>query len=88
MTNLETSPEPTLKCSRCDDKSCASQALNHEELALLSQNCCESTFVCNETILKEGSFTSHIIYLRSGLVKEFSKDDRGQEHILQINGRV
>jgi len=84
MTYFEQNPEPKLKCSRCDDKSCASQVLNIQELATLSLNCCESSFVRNETIVKEGSFTSHIIYLRSGLVKEFSKDERGQEHILQI----
>jgi CRP-like cAMP-binding protein len=84
MTKPEADADLSLKCSRCDDKSCASQVLNSEELTLLSQNCCESTFVRNETILKEGTFTSHIIYLRSGLVKEYSKNERGQEQILQI----
>ncbi len=76
--------DPDLKCSRCDDKSCASQALQREEMILLSRSCCESVFVRNETIIKEGSFTSHIIYLRSGLVKEFSRDTHGNERILQI----
>ena len=76
--------ESTLKCSCCSDKSCASLVLNNEELSILSNNCCEASFVRNETVLKEGSFTSHIIYLRTGLVKESKKNERGKEHIMQI----
>lgn len=73
-----------LNCMYCSDKSCAVQVLENEELQELSFNCGEGKFKANEVILNEGSFTSQIIYLKSGLVKEFQKGHRKQEHILQI----
>ena len=37
-----------------------------------------------ETILKAGALTSHIIYLKSGFVKEFVEGQKGRSKILQI----
>ncbi|MHC1707876.1 MAG: Crp/Fnr family transcriptional regulator [Bacteroidales bacterium] len=76
--------ECSLKCSQCSDKSCDSMVLDQEDLALLSRNCSDSRFLRGEPILKQGSLTSHIIYLKSGLVKEFSTNESGQDNILQI----
>ncbi len=73
-----------LSCFDCKDKSCAAQILNQNELKLLNDNCTEGVFKANEGILNERSLTSHIIYLKSGLVKEFQKRDQNREYILQI----
>lgn len=70
-------------CEVCTDKSCAVQMLNSTELVLLSDNYHETTFQKGEIILSEGSSASYIVYLRRGLVKEFSRGDMN-EYILQI----
>jgi len=79
-----TTDEHVLNCLQCTDKSCAAMVLNPGELSLLNSNCGESRFQDQEIILNEGTFTSHIIYLKSGLVKEFQKRNNKQEHIIQI----
>jgi len=45
----------------------------------------EATIKAGDVILSEGSLTSHIIYLRSGLVKEFQKEEHSShEYIINI----
>jgi CRP-like cAMP-binding protein len=68
----------------CDDRSCASQTLSDQELELLSKSCNEVKFDKGDIILAEGSRTSHIVYLREGLVKEYGKNGLQDEHILQV----
>ena len=58
--------------------------LNLDELRILGANCSEGIFRKGEEILSEGSLTSHIIYLQSGLVKEYMKEGNQQEYIIQI----
>ncbi len=71
-------------CESCIDKSCAVQTLSESEVDLLSDNYHEAIFEKGEMILAEGSIASHIVYLRSGLVKEYGKGNLQQEYILQV----
>ncbi|MCX6245616.1 MAG: Crp/Fnr family transcriptional regulator [Bacteroidetes bacterium] len=71
-------------CHDCKDISCAAAILNYKELDQVRNNSRESTLKKGEVILHEGSLTSHIIYLKSGLVKEYVKIGGESEQILQI----
>lgn len=71
-------------CHHCRDISCAAAVLNHKELDQLNENSHESFLRKGDVILHEGSLTSHIIYLKSGLVKEYIKQPDDKEQILQI----
>lgn len=74
-----------LNCIDCKEMSCAALNLNKEELGLQISSGHGTSFRAGELILKEGSFTSHIIYLKSGLVKEFKNgQNANDEYILQI----
>lgn len=73
-----------MKCNDCIDKSCATAVLDGLELDLIFKNRYITSVKKNTNILNEGSPTSHIIYLRTGLVKEFILRPDNQEHILQI----
>jgi CRP-like cAMP-binding protein len=73
-----------INCQDCIDKSCATAVLNSQEISDI-QNSRYVSFIKRRTnILNEGSPTSHIIYLRSGLVKEYIQKPDNQEQILQI----
>ncbi len=71
-------------CQICDDKSCAVKNLLVHEIKQLSRSCTEVTFDKGDEILTESSSKSHIIYLREGLVKEFTKTEDNKEYIYQI----
>lgn len=71
-------------CRDCAEKSCAAATLDLTEIDLINDNRSETEFKKGEIILHEGSMTSHIIYLKSGLVKEFIKGNGRKEQILQI----
>ena len=73
-----------MKCHDCIDKSCATAVLDGLELDLIFRNRYITSVKKHTNILNEGSPTSHIIYLRSGLVKEFILRPDNQEQILQI----
>lgn len=72
-------------CKKCDKISCAALNLNNSQLELQNSTCSESSINAGEVILSQGSLTSHIIYLRTGLVKEYQKSDvNQQEYIINI----
>jgi CRP-like cAMP-binding protein len=71
-------------CHDCQDKSCAAAILSRNELEQINFNSRESEVKKGEIILHEGSLTSHIIYLKTGLAKEFVKPGMGREQILSI----
>ncbi|MCK9422461.1 MAG: Crp/Fnr family transcriptional regulator [Bacteroidales bacterium] len=73
-----------ITCRDCKEKSCAAAVLNLEEIDLVNENRTETVFRKGDIILHEGSMTSHIIYLKSGLVKEYVKNQNENEQILQI----
>lgn len=74
----------TVKCMDCSDKSCATAVLNSLEMDNIFRN----RYICDikkgTNILNEGSPTSHIIYLRSGLIKEYIRRPDLKEQIIQI----
>ena len=72
------------RCNDCKDKSCAAAILTKHELEQINFNSRESEVKKGEIILHQGSLTSHIIYLKSGLVKEFVKPANDREQILSI----
>jgi CRP-like cAMP-binding protein len=71
-------------CSDCKDKSCAAAILHPEELGQISKNSRESSFRKGDILVQAGSMTSNIIYLKSGLVKEYVSNTDNREQILQI----
>ncbi|MFH1001334.1 MAG: Crp/Fnr family transcriptional regulator [Bacteroidota bacterium] len=74
-----------LNCINCKEISCAALNLNRDELGQQISSGHGNSYKAGELILKEGTFSSNIIYLKSGLVKEF-KIGKGhsEEYILQI----
>jgi len=73
-----------INCRICKNKSCASRALTDEQLDELSANVRTIQIQKGETILFEGSFTSHVVYLKNGLVKETMKGADNHEVIFRI----
>jgi len=57
------------KCSTCEIKSAAVSSLDGIQLDILEKNCAEALFKKGETIIKQNSLSSNIIYLKEGLVK-------------------
>jgi CRP/FNR family transcriptional regulator len=76
--------EQESKCSDCIVKSIPVEKLTAEELNLLNSNCARISFRKGENIIKQGAFTTNIIYIKSGLVKEHMKGPNGKEEILKI----
>lgn len=74
---------PRVTCQDCSEKSCAAAVLNSIEISRINDNRTETEFRKGDVILHEGTMTSHIIYLKSGLVKEYVKS-QNKEQILQI----
>ena len=71
-------------CRVCKEKSCASKVLSIKHLDILSESCRTVDIAKGETVLIEGSFTSHVVYLRSGLIKETMKGIDNKEQIFRI----
>ncbi|MBU1010584.1 MAG: Crp/Fnr family transcriptional regulator [Bacteroidetes bacterium] len=71
-------------CVLCKDKSCAVAILTPDELKLLTGNCSEVELKRGDTIFKAGSLTTHIVYLKTGLVKESLIGSNKKEQIIQL----
>ena len=63
-------------CRDCREKSCAAAVLAPGELDQVNENSREAAFKKGDIIIHEGSLNSNIIYLRSGLVKEYVRTSR------------
>jgi len=80
-----TDPEPEKRtCRDCSVKHCAAAVLDFAELDQINESRHEASYRKGDIIIHEGSPTSHIIYLKSGLVKEYVKGNQEKEQILQI----
>jgi CRP-like cAMP-binding protein len=73
-----------IKCADCIVKSIPAGKLTIEELDILNSNCARIAFKKGENILKQGAFTTNIIYIKSGLVKEHMRGPNGKDEILKI----
>ncbi len=71
-------------CSICAIRSKAVETLNPSEVEFLQGNCAEVNMTAGESIIKEGSLSSHIAYLKSGLAKIHKKGVKGTDQILKI----
>jgi len=78
MTKQET------RCTDCIVKSIPAEKLSMEELDILNNNCARISFKKGENIIKQGAFTTNIVYIKSGLVKEHMKGPSGKDEILKI----
>ncbi|MFP4471466.1 MAG: Crp/Fnr family transcriptional regulator [Bacteroidales bacterium] len=76
---------PSIKnCRLCDEGFCAVSVLSDSEIGILQNNCWEAALSKGEVIYHQGSLTSHIVYVRSGLVVEYQKGSGGRDQIVQI----
>lgn len=73
-----------VSCIECQQQSCAVKILHEDELRLLDRNSTEVKFSKGESIIKQGSFISSVIYIREGLVKEHMTGPGKKEQILKL----
>ncbi len=71
-------------CRTCMFKSRAVENLGPEELELLERNCVEVDFRNGEMLFKQNSFCTHVIFIKSGLVKIHMEGNLGKDQILKI----
>lgn len=71
-------------CTYCKIRSKAVEALSPEEVGILENNCAEVVLESGEIIIKEGSLSSHIAYLKEGLAKIHKRGVKGTDQILKI----
>ena len=71
-------------CVNCKEISLACKKLKHADLIEMSANCVDGTIKKGDTFLKQGTFTTHAIYLREGLVKESMSGPGMREQIFKI----
>lgn len=72
------------KCKECNEKSCAVSVLDDSELELISRNSSQVRFQKDEMIFKQDSPSSHIIFVKNGIVKEHMSGPNKKEQILKI----
>lgn len=63
-------------CGNCNCISTPFKQLTPDELSYLNRNRVELRYKRGENLCKQETTASHIIYLRSGLIKIFSEEDR------------
>ncbi|HQP03202.1 MAG TPA: Crp/Fnr family transcriptional regulator [Bacteroidales bacterium] len=56
-------------CNFCEHKSVAAHKLNNDELSALSANCLTVKFKKGDNIIRQGTYSTNVAYLKSGLVK-------------------
>ncbi|MBI9054479.1 MAG: Crp/Fnr family transcriptional regulator [Bacteroidales bacterium] len=74
----------SIKCFECKEKSLCFKQLNEEELLLTNENRVQINFKKGEIISKQGSFVTHIMYLKSGFAKVYKETDIDHNLILDI----
>lgn len=72
------------KCAECKEKSHCFKQLNEDELNLTNINKVQIHFKKGEIISKQGSFVTHIMYLKSGFAKVYKETDLDHNLILDI----
>ena len=73
-----------IKCFECDKKSLCFQQLNEDELKLTNDNKVQIRFKKGEIISKQGSFVTHVMYLKDGFAKVYKETDIDSNLILDI----
>jgi len=80
LSNTETEK----KLDPCEAMPEIFNALSNEQLRILTTNRFEVRFKAGETIFKQGSALTHIIYLKEGKAKILLEDSNGQTILLKI----
>lgn len=73
-----------VKCSQCTIGSCALHALRQEEVEEMEDHAHHSQFSRGEILLRQDTPFHSIIYLRSGLVKEYMIHRSSPDQIIQL----
>ena len=76
--------EQEIRCNDCMVKSIPTEKLTSEQLNILNNNCARISFKKGENIIKQGAFTTNIVYIKSGLVKEHMKGPKERDEIMKI----
>ena len=76
-------PVRTINCITCDKKVDCFEHLDVQQLEEANGRRLEVSYKAGETICKQGSFASHILYLRKGLVRVFM-EGKDKNMILSI----
>jgi CRP-like cAMP-binding protein len=71
------------RCLVCKSKSSCFNHLNLDELGLVDNNRLEVNYKKHELVCKQGSFATHILFLKKGLVKVYL-EGKTKNHILSI----
>jgi len=71
-------------CKDCTVKSITVYNLNDEELEILCKNSTEIFFQKGERIIKQGTFTQNIVFVKSGIVKMHLTGPINKDEILNI----
>ena len=77
------SPKNT-KCLKCTEKSLCFKQLTDAELNLTNENKVQIQFNKGEILSKQGTFVTHIMYLKSGFAKVYKETDVDNNLILDI----
>lgn len=77
-------PLENCNCELCDLKNLFYSRLGEEDVQIYCSGKVEKKYNKGETILKQASPITEFIYLKSGLVKLFRRDDDGKEQIISI----
>jgi len=71
------------RCKDCAVKSNTVFNLNEEELMILCNNSAEISFNKGERVIKQGTFTQNIIFIKSGIFKLHLSGPLRKEEILK-----
>lgn len=71
-------------CSQCKHNGLVMFGLTADNVRELSENIRQISYKRGETIFKQGAFVSHIIFLRSGLLKLFVESANHKDHIVRF----
>ena len=74
----------TEQCISCKTKSICFKQLSNDELKLANTNRVQILFKKGEIISKQGSFVTHVMYLRNGFAKVYKETDIDHNLILDI----
>lgn len=72
-------------CKDCAVKSSSVFNLNPEELEMLCSNSVELRFQKGEKVIKQGTFTQNIVFIKSGIFKIHLSGPSGREEIMKID---
>jgi CRP-like cAMP-binding protein len=73
----------TILCRYCTKKSPAEKCLSDNEIGLLEKNCAQARFSVGDNIVKQDSFSTNVVYIKTGLVKIHIKSPQ-KEQIMRI----